>query len=62
MAVFRPGVPVTTTKPEVIVDAGLRPGTYRFQLVVVDRAGRMSQPDVVTVVIGNRGPLDGRPR
>ncbi len=51
MAVFKPGEPVETREPAVRVDPGLRPGVYRFQLVVVNQQGRSSVPDVITVVV-----------
>jgi len=51
MAVFEPGRPVITRDPKVIVDAGLKPGSYRFQLVVEDSAGRRSAPDEVVVIV-----------
>jgi len=51
MAVFKPREPVETREPTVRVDPGLRPGVYRFQLVVVNELGRASTPDVITVVV-----------
>lgn len=49
MATFRPGVPVKTDKPEIVVDAGLKPGAHRFRLVVINARGKESAPDEVTV-------------
>lgn len=48
---FEPNRPVATTDPKVVVDAGLRPGRYRFQLVVVGRSGKSSEPTEVIVTI-----------
>ena len=48
--------PVKTPEPTVTVDAGLEPGTHRFQLVVATTDGRTSRPDVVTVTVVERGP------
>lgn len=60
MAKFTPGVTVKTTSPFVTVDPGLRPGTYRFELVVVNQIGLRSKPQTCVVTIG-RGivrPID----
>jgi hypothetical protein len=51
MPTFRPNEPIVTQKPVVEVDPGLRPGTYRFQLVVEDDEGRRSAPDTHIVTI-----------
>lgn len=50
---FRPGVPVVSSDPTVVVDAtsGLRPGRHRFQLVVEDDAGNASEPTTVEVIV-----------
>jgi len=48
---FEPNVPFETTDPRVVVDAGLRPGSYRFRLVVVNDRGRASAPVEVTVSV-----------
>jgi len=48
---FEPNKPFESTKPTVVVDGGLRPGTYRFQLVVFNAAGRPSQPTEVVVTV-----------
>jgi hypothetical protein len=42
---------VETTDPRVVVDAGLRPGRYRLQLVVVGTSGQRSAPTEVIVTI-----------
>ena len=58
MVAFRRGVPVTTTTPTVVVDAGLPAGARRFELVVMDAAGNVSRPMQVTVTIGRlTGPV-----
>ena len=51
MAVFKTNTPVITRKPYVTVDAGLKPGTYRFRLVVTDEQGNRSRADYVTVKV-----------
>jgi len=51
MSQFKPGVPVVTEAPRVSVDAGLRPGRHRFQLMVLDDNGRRSKPCVVVVEV-----------
>ena len=53
MPIFRPGVPVESPDPTVVVEAtsGLRPGRHRFQLVVEDDAGNASEPAVVEVIV-----------
>lgn len=59
MAQFTIGKPITTKEPTIEVDAGLKPGTHRFQLEVENADGRVSRPDVttVTVVDGITDPL-----
>ncbi|HNQ03539.1 MAG TPA: hypothetical protein PKH69_02900 [Thiobacillaceae bacterium] len=62
MTTFTIGQPVTTRTPRVVVDAGLPAGTHRFQLVVVDSRGNVSQPAQAVVRIGRvivapAGPL-----
>lgn len=55
MAIFQPGQPVETTEPVVEVtvtpEAPLATGRHRFQLVVVDDAGNVSDPDVAEVIV-----------
>lgn len=55
MAEFKIGEKVETIDPkvEVTIDPNnpLKPGTYRFQLVVVDDAGNESDPAFVNVVV-----------
>ena len=48
---LEPNVPFTTPEPKIVIDAGLRPGTYRFQLVVVGQSGQKSRPIEVSVDI-----------
>lgn len=52
MARFVIGQPVTTDTPQVLVDAGLKAGRHRFQLVVVDGSGNASKPAEVVVQVG----------
>ena len=51
MARFAVGQAIPGVEPVIVVDAGLPVGGHRFQLVVVDSAGRRSAPveGVVTV-------------
>ena len=56
MAVFTPGVPVSTDDPVVAVEQ-LPPGTHRFRLEVVDDAGNHSAADEVTVVVRAAVPI-----
>lgn len=51
MATFRINEPIETTVPRITVDAGLPPGQHRFQLVVRDDSGNVSDPDIVVVTI-----------
>ncbi|MBC7823498.1 MAG: hypothetical protein H7126_06410 [Candidatus Parcubacteria bacterium] len=51
MPTFEPQKPIVTATPIVVVDAGLAPGRYRFQLVVEDDTGNQSQPTEQIVVI-----------
>ena len=52
------GRPFSTTEPKIIVDAGLPPGSHRFQLEVIDDAGLRSAPATASVLIarGNTPP------
>ena len=43
--------PIETVEPTVVVDRGLPAGVHRFQLVVVNRAGKSSAPVDVDVVV-----------
>jgi hypothetical protein len=44
MPVFEPQQAITTDTPKIEVAAGLKPGRYRFQLVVIDAQGNASEP------------------
>ena len=61
MAQFKPNEAVETDDPKVEVTIGagseLKPGSHRFQLVVVDDSGNESVPSVVQVIVID----DGRP-
>ena len=48
---FEPNKPFESTKPTVVVDRGLPPGDYTFQLVVFNAAGQRSKPMRVIVTI-----------
>ena len=55
MAEFRPGQPVETTTPDVEVtvtaNAPLPVGRHRFQLVVEDDSGNLSEPSTAEVIV-----------
>jgi hypothetical protein len=51
MPVFRPDAPVTTDQPRVVVQPGLKPGRYRFALVVCNEAGERSDASEWIVTI-----------
>lgn len=48
---FAVGQSIRTREPVVSVDAGLEPGTHRFQLEVTTSDGRTSRPDVADVTV-----------
>jgi len=48
---LEPNVPFATAEPKIVIDPGLRPGTYRFRLMVVGESGQKSQPIEVSVNI-----------
>lgn len=54
MPLTGPNQEVTTTQPFLTVPAGLQPGRYVFQLVVVDEAGMRSAPMRRLVTIQQR--------
>ncbi len=64
MARFVRNQPITTAEPIIPVDGGLALGRHRFQLVVVDAAGRRSTPHEAVVdvqnIVGPIEPLDPR--
>lgn len=51
MTVFEPNQPITTDEPLVVVDAGLRPGRYRFRLMVINSDGIESLPSEQIITI-----------
>lgn len=53
------GQPLATREPRIDIDAGLAAGMHRFQLEVLDDAGRRSRPDVASVVV--QPSVIGRP-
>jgi hypothetical protein len=59
MARFAPGEPIVSEEPVVVVDAGLPPGQYVFQLEVVNDLGEVSEPAraLVTIVESDRTVL-----
>ncbi|MEX0268920.1 hypothetical protein AB3R30_07250 [Leptolyngbyaceae cyanobacterium UHCC 1019] len=42
MPTFAPDQLIVTQTPTVVVEAGLQPGKYTFQLIVEDEAGNQS--------------------
>jgi hypothetical protein len=56
MPVFEPQQAITTEQSNISVDAGLAPGRYRFQLVVINDQGNASAPVEREVVIVPRQP------
>jgi hypothetical protein len=54
---FTPNTPFVSKTPTVVVDAGLKPGSYRFRLEVEDESGNKSRPDEQVVVV-ERSVLD----
>lgn len=62
MARFAVGQAISGVEPAIVVDAGLPVGGHRFQLVVVDSAGRRSAPvEAVVTVARVLTPLPERP-
>lgn len=51
MARFVINQPIRTAEPFIVVDAGLRAGEHRFELVVTTDDGRSSRPDIEIVTI-----------
>ncbi len=63
MAAFVVGEPQRTNQAFVVVDAGLKPGRYRFQLEVFDSAGNRSQPaQLIVTVAAAAAPTPPPPR
>lgn len=52
---LEPNKPFESSRPAIVVDAGLRPGDYRFQLIVVNDQGQRSLPVEVVVTIEPSG-------
>ena len=46
--------PFASREPTLAIDAGLLPGTHRFQLEVIDSSGLRSRPDTATLVVQRR--------
>ena len=51
MPVLTPGKPMTLREPQLLVENKLRPGRYRFRLVVVDDGGLESDPAEMIVSV-----------
>lgn len=54
MPVLRPDEPLATEEPVLVVENALKPGAYRFRLVVVNAAGVASDPALLEVVVRER--------
>lgn len=62
MTRFAVGQAIPGVEPVIVVDAGLPVGGHRFQLVVVDSAGRRSAPvEAVVTVRRVLTPIPDRP-
>ncbi len=62
MARFAVGQAIPGVEPVIVVDAGLPVGGHRFQLVVVDSAGRRSAPVEALVTVSRvLTPIPDRP-
>ena len=55
MPEFATNVPIETAEPRIEVTNALKPGRHRFRLVVVDDSGNESQPDLVDIIVLDRG-------
>jgi hypothetical protein len=51
MPTLTPGKPVTVREPQLLVENRLRPGRYRFRLVVFDDGGLESDPAEMIVSV-----------
>ena len=51
MAEFATDKPIRSRTPEVVVENPLKPGRYRFSLVVVDTSDNESEPFELTVSV-----------
>jgi hypothetical protein len=58
MTLLVPGRAFATSNPQLHVENVLEPGTYRFQLVVVDDSQNESVPADLIVLVRPRGRLD----
>lgn len=56
MPVLAPDKPVTVGDPVLLVENRLKPGRYRFQLVVTDTAGLESAPAELVVTVFEPAP------
>jgi hypothetical protein len=56
MPVLGPNKPLTTSEPVLVVENKLAPGTYRFELVVINNDKQSSAPAVIEVIIRELQP------
>ena len=51
MVLLAANQPLRSREPQITVENPLKPGSYRFRLVVVDEAQNESQPAEITVTV-----------
>lgn len=51
MPTLTPGKPITVREPQLLIENKLRPGRYRFRLVVLDDSGLESDPAEMIVSV-----------
>ena len=56
------GKPIRTAESRIVVDAGLPPGSHRFQLEVVDVGGLRSVPATASVLVARGGITPAPPQ
>jgi len=61
MVAFLTGQTLTFSQPNVQVDAVSAPGTYRFELIVVDNRNIASAPASILVRVADRGVPEAHP-
>lgn len=61
MPVLTPGKPIEQAGPRLLIENRLKPGRYRFQLVVTDTAGLESAPAELVVTVNEPAPAPTPP-
>jgi hypothetical protein len=54
MPILGPNKPLTTKEPVLVIENTLAPGTYQFELVVLNGDGQPSVPAVIEVIVRDR--------